>query len=80
VLDRELAKSIVEQMILACERIERRFFTIHSCDDFLDSEEGLEKLDSICMQIVAIGESVKNLDKVTSKTLLLNYPQIPWNK
>ena len=79
-MDRLLAKSIVEQMILSCERIERRFSTIHSCDDFLDSEEGLEKIDSIYMQIVAIGESAKNLDKVTNTTLLLNYPQTPWNK
>lgn len=79
-MDKELAKSIVEQMILSCERVERRFANISSSDDFLDSEEGLEKLDAICMQIVAIGESVKNLDKATNKFLLSNYSQIPWSE
>jgi len=37
-----------------------------SSDDFLVSEPGLEKLDAICMQLIAIGESLKNLDKITN--------------
>lgn len=40
----------------------------------------MEKLDAICMQLIAIGESLKNLDKVTGKELLCNYPQIEWKK
>ena len=40
----------------------------------------MEKLDSICMQLIVIGESIKNLDKVTEKTLLLKYPEIEWKK
>ncbi len=36
------------------------------------------KLDSICMKLSAMGESVKNLDKVTNKELLILYPEIPW--
>ena len=40
----------------------------------------MEKLDSICMQLIAIGESLKNLDKLTSKKLLSNYPEIDWQK
>ena len=35
-------------------------------------------LDSICMKLTAIGESVKSLDKITNKKLLANYPEIPW--
>ena len=67
-------------MALSCERIENRFLPIQSVDDFLDSEEGIEKLDSICMQLIALGESVKNLDKVTDKKLLPNYPNISWKE
>mgnify|MGYP006924817888 FL=1 len=37
------------------------------------------KLDSICMKLTAIGESIKNLDKVTNRELLIQYPEIPWN-
>ena len=40
----------------------------------------MEKLDSICMLLIAIGEALKNLDKATNKTLLLRYPQVDWKK
>lgn len=30
------------------------------------------------MKVIAVGESVKNLDKHTGKALLINYPEIPW--
>lgn len=36
------------------------------------------KMDSICMKLTAIGESIKNLDKQTNKELLVQYPEIPW--
>jgi len=44
----------------------------------MDTPEGLEKLDGICMQLIAIGESLKNIDKITNKTLLEKYPQVDW--
>jgi uncharacterized protein with HEPN domain len=37
-----------------------------------------EKLDSICMLLIAIGESLKNIDKITNKELLKKYPQVDW--
>ena len=30
------------------------------------------------MQLIAIGESLKNIDKITNKELLEKYPQIDW--
>ena len=48
-------------------------------EDFTDSDGGMEKLDSICMQF-AIGEGLKNLDKVTNNSLLPKYPQVEWKK
>lgn len=36
------------------------------------------KMDRICMKLTAIGESIKNLDKITNKELLVQYPEIPW--
>jgi len=80
VSEQELVQSILEQMILSCERVEKRFSAIQTINDFLDSEEGIEKLDAICMQLIALGESVKNLDKITHKTLLSLYPQIVWSE
>jgi len=46
----------------------RRFEAVQSPGDFTDSEAGMEKLDGICMQPIAIGEGLKNLDKVTPTT------------
>jgi uncharacterized protein with HEPN domain len=40
----------------------------------------MEKLDGICMQLIAIGEGLKNLDKITENTLLRQYPEIEWKK
>ena len=45
---------------------------------FLEDENGLEKLDSIAMRLVAIGEGFKNIDKLSKNQLLKNYPNIPW--
>jgi hypothetical protein len=36
----------------------------------------MEKLDSICMLLIAIGESVKKLDKITAGELFVSYPDI----
>ncbi|MDD5158712.1 MAG: DUF86 domain-containing protein [Sulfuricurvum sp.] len=62
----------------ATERIIKRFEPIQSPDDFLENEAGHEKLDAICMQLIAIGESLKNIDKITDKKLLPNYPAVDW--
>ena len=51
---------------------------ISSVDDFYGSESGMILLDSVCMKLVAVGESIKNLDKITNKQLLINYPSINW--
>ena len=47
-------------------------------DDFLMSSTGVAILDSICMQFIAIGESLKGLDKVTKGELLTTHPEIAW--
>ncbi|MBF0117667.1 MAG: DUF86 domain-containing protein [Desulfobacterales bacterium] len=78
--DRELALEILEQIHQATQTILKRFKPIKSCDDFTNSDWGMEKLDSICMQLIAIGENLKNFDKVTNHYVLTNYPQIEWKK
>ena len=78
--DRELVLEILEQILEASQRVLKRFEPIRSVDDFTNSESGMEKLDAICMQLVAIGESLKNLDKITENELLARYPEIEWKK
>ena len=65
---------------IAINRLEERNVQVHSVNDYLLSPWGMEKLDAACMVIIAIGESVKTLDKLTDKKLLPTYPSIDWKK
>ena len=76
----EVALQILKQVEEAIERIKLRTEPICCADDFLLTPIGMEKLESTCMLLLAIGESLKNLDKVTEGKLLPTYPSIPWKK
>ena len=78
--DMELASNILTQIYQAAKTIVSRFEPVESVNDFTDSPAGMEKLDSICMLLIAIGEALKNLDKVTKNSLLPKYPQVDWKK
>lgn len=78
--DPVLVREILHQIHRSTERILWRFEPIKRSEDFISSETGLEKLDAICMQLIAIGEAVKNLDKVTEGELLPEYPMIDWKR
>ena len=76
--DTELVLEILDQIESGARRIQRRFFKIGTADDFLSTDDGLDKLDAICMMLIAIGESLKNLDKITTSDLLIHYPEVDW--
>ena len=69
---------ILEDILSAIERLEERTKDINTIDDFLCSSSGMVLLDATCMLLIAIGESLKNLDKTTNGVLLPTYPFIPW--
>jgi uncharacterized protein with HEPN domain len=62
----------------AITRLQERSLEIQSVNDYLTSPIGMEKLDAACMVLIALGESVKTLDKLTDKKLLPTYPSIDW--
>lgn len=76
--DIELVLEILSQIKSGAQKIERRFSKIETADDFLSSEDGTDKLDAICMMLIAIGESLKNLDKITEFEILNRYPAVDW--
>ncbi len=77
--DKELMiLSTLEDIKFSIKLIMKRFEKINSSDDFLDSEDGLDKLDSISMRLIAMGEGFKNIDKLTNNKLLPQYPTINW--
>ena len=76
--DKELIQSILRKIQKALETILQRAETIHTSNDFLTTPSGVERLESICMLLIAIGESVKQIDKLTNKTWLTYYPEVDW--
>jgi uncharacterized protein with HEPN domain len=78
--DKDLVREMLTQVYEATQKILNRFEPIQSSDDFTNSEAGMEKLDAICIQLIAIGESLKNLDKITRNVLLSKYPEIEWKR
>jgi hypothetical protein len=66
----DVLRAIAESLRLVSDRCS----DITSPDDFLASDDGLPQLDGICMRLLAIGEALKRIDKVTEATLFRQYP------
>ncbi|WP_373499751.1 DUF86 domain-containing protein [Desulfococcus sp.] len=78
--DKELAGEVLQQIQSAAEKIVDRFQPIREASDFTNCPAGVEKMDAICMVLIVIGESLKNLDKITNGALLQQYPDVDWKK
>ena len=78
--DKELALEILFQIETAAQKIVQRFEVIDSPDNFTDTAAGMEKMDAICMMLIVVGESLKNLDKISGQKLLSRYTNVDWKK
>ena len=78
--DKALVLEVLGQIRTASQTVLDRFKSVKTVSDFTDSPAGREKLDSICMLLIAIGESLKKLDKITDASLLPKYSQTDWKK
>ena len=78
--DPTLLNDILEDMIAAVGKIEERCGRVETSDDFLEDEDGQILLDSICMLLIAVGEGVKQIDKLTNGDLLCRYPEVEWKR
>lgn len=78
-LDKELTRNTLQQIKTLVNTICERTANINDIDDFLCSPNGMVLLDAVCMNLIAIGEAVKNLDKVSNGELLPLYPQLQWS-
>lgn len=68
----------LENIKLAINRIFVRNENINTEDDYYCSALGMEKLESTSMLLIAIGESLKGIDKLTNGNLLSKYPTVNW--
>ena len=76
--DRELALAVAEQIDEALETIKSRGAAIRSADDLTATPAGRERMDGLCMLFMAVGEALKNFDKITGRTILPRYPEADW--
>ena len=76
--DTKLILSILTQIDDALLKIANRAGRYKSADEFTSSSSGQEALDSICMLFMAIGEALKNINRITDGALLSQHPEIDW--
>lgn len=77
--DREIVMDSLLKIRKAIETIIERAAMVNNPDELLRSPEGMMRLDAICMNLIALGEAVKGLDKQTRGELLPHYPEIYWS-
>lgn len=66
------------QIKKAIEQLQDWNKDIQNVDDYYSTPEGIKNLAASCMLIEAIGEGVKQIDKLTQSRLLDERPEIPW--
>ena len=76
--DEELLYYSLKRIASTIERIINNSQAIDDSQYYALSPAGMERLESTCMLLLAIGESIKGIDKMTRKQLLPNYPEVDW--
>ena len=76
--DAEIVLDSLQKIMTMLELITERTNVVKTPDDFLRSSDGMMRLDAICMNLIALGETVKGVDKQTNGQLLINYPDVYW--
>ena len=76
--DEELLYYSLKRIASTIESIINNSKTIDDSQYYVLSPAGMERLESTCMLLLAIGESIKGIDKMTRKQLLPNYPEVDW--
>ena len=77
--DREIVMDSLLKISKAIETILERASVVTDPNELLSSPGGMMRLDAICMNLIALGEAVKGLDKQTHGQLLSRYPEVYWS-
>ena len=77
--DREILMDSLLKISKAIETILERASVVTDPNELLSSPGGMMRLDAICMNLIALGEAVKGLDKQTHGQLLSRYPEVYWS-
>lgn len=77
--DSGIVKDILQKISSVIETITERASAVKNPNELLCSPGGMMRLDAICMNLIAIGEAVKGLDKQTHGELFPQYPEMYWS-
>jgi len=77
--DREIVMDSLRKIRIAIDTILERAAVVSDPNELLTSPGGMMRLDAICMNLIALGEAVKGLDKQTHGELLPCYPEVYWS-
>ena len=77
-LKEEILIDSLRKIEQAIDRIIKNSACIDSYHYYYNTPSGMERLESTCMLLIAIGEGLKGIDKITDKQLLVRYPEIDW--
>ncbi len=69
---------VITPLRKALERIQRKAEPLLARATLLESEDGEDLLDVICMQFLAAGEALKRLEKLQPGLLAESFPEIDW--
>jgi uncharacterized protein with HEPN domain len=76
--ERDVLIERLHSLLAALEGVPRRFADIKTPADFYASDAGGDRMDAICMILIAAGEELKSLDRKTDGKLLSRYPGVRW--
>lgn len=69
---------LLQKIEQTLERVIVNSLEIDSYHFYYLTPAGMERLESTCMLLIAIGESIKGIDKLTNKELLAQFPEVDW--
>ena len=78
--DKAIVIDLFQQIVEHIELARKSFETVSDVSFFHTSHTGKEKLASICMFLMVVGEQIKKIDKLTNGILWLQYPNIDWRR
>jgi uncharacterized protein with HEPN domain len=78
--DKEGGLDLLQQIVEYLEMAQKSFEAVTDADFFRASHTGQEKLASICMFMMVVGEQLKKIDKLTHGNLLSKYANIAWKR
>ncbi|MCX5928890.1 MAG: DUF86 domain-containing protein [Synechococcus sp. LacPavin_0920_WC12_MAG_50_7] len=76
--EKQFSQDLLEQILNLVESVINRMAEVGSADDLVLTEQGKLLLDAVCMQYLALGETIKQLDKHTQGELLTRHPSQDW--